>query len=155
MPGKSKASRNKGFDLDGILGMVQEELGKAGIDVDLAGEASTWEWPKGDSRVKVVAVTPGLKTSVDEMSKAPRDQVVMVRVDTETSSALDDWVQTGAVKSRSEAAALFIREGLKVRADELLRLKDALSDVHSARERLRERAREVFGEDLDVEEAAE
>lgn len=155
MPDKSKTGKKEGFDLDGILGMVQDELGKAGIDVDLAGEASTWEWPKGDSRVKVVAVTPGLKSSVEEMSKTPRDQVVMVRVDTETSAALDDWVQTGAVKSRSEAAALFIREGLKVRADELERLKGALNDVHSARERLRQQAREVFGEDLDVEEAAE
>ncbi|MDH3744817.1 MAG: hypothetical protein OES47_06930 [Acidobacteriota bacterium] len=155
MPGKTKTGAKTGFDLDGILGMVQDELGKAGIEVDLAGEASTWEWPKGDSRVKVVAVAPGLKSSVEEMSKTPRDQVVMVRVDTETSAALDDWVQTGAVKSRSEAAALFIREGLNVRADELERLKDALNEVQSARERLRQQAREVFGEDLDVEEAAE
>ncbi len=84
---------------------------------------------------------------MEEMGRSPRDQVVMVRVDSETSEALDAWVETGAVKSRSEAAALFIREGLKVRADELERLRGALTDVEKARERLRKEARKVFGED--------
>jgi Arc/MetJ-type ribon-helix-helix transcriptional regulator len=69
----------------------------------------------------------------------------MVRVDSETNDALDSWVQTGAVKSRSEAAALFIREGLRVRADELERLKGALDEVEAARERLRQQANHVFG----------
>ena len=133
------------FDLGGILGSIQEELEAAGIDVDMgASNCKTWSWPKKSKRVKVVCVTPGLKDSVDEMGKSPRDQVVMVRVDSETSEALDAWVQTGAVKSRSEAAALFIREGLRVRADELERLKGALDDVEAARERLREQARHVF-----------
>lgn len=134
------------FDLDGILGSIQKGLEAAGIDVDLgSGDVKTWSWPKKSKRVKVVCVAPGLQESVDEMGRSPRDQVVMVRVDSETSDALDAWVETGAVKSRSEAAALFIREGLRVRADELERLKDALGDVEAARERLREQAREVFG----------
>ncbi len=148
-------SEKDGFDFGGILGMVEDELGKVGIEVDLGSDASVRSWPKGDSKFKVVCVTPGLKDSVEEMGKTPRDQVVMVRVDSETSSALDAWVQTGAVKSRSEAAALFIREGLTLRSDELEKLKDALSDVEAARERLRRQAREVFGEDAGVEEAAE
>jgi hypothetical protein len=50
------------------------------------------------------------------------------------------------VKSRSEAAALFIREGLKVRADELEHLRDALHDVEEARAKLRRRARDVIGD---------
>jgi Arc/MetJ-type ribon-helix-helix transcriptional regulator len=69
----------------------------------------------------------------------------MVRVDEATSQALDAWVATGAVKSRSEAAALFIREGLKVRADELARLRDSLRELDEAKERLHRRAMEVFG----------
>ncbi len=156
MSAKSTAGSKTGFDFGGILETVQDELEKAGLALDLGSlEGAGWSWPKGKSRVKVVAVAPGLKSSVEEMGKTPRDQVVMVRVDTDTSAALDDWVQTGAVKSRSEAAALFIREGLKVRADELERLKDALSEVQSARERLRQQAREVFGEEADLLDAEE
>lgn len=147
-----ETKKDQGFDLGSILGMVEEELGKVGLDIDLGTDASIKSWPKGDSRFKVVCVTPGLKDSVEEMGKSPRDQVVMVRVDSATSAALDAWVQIGAVKSRSEAAALFIREGLKVRSDELDSLKDALSEVEAAQERLRRQAREVFGEERQGDE---
>ena len=149
--GEQKRASDDPFDLSGILGSIQAGLEEAGIGVDLSGDCTTWSWPKKSKRVKVVCVTPGLKESVDEMGKSPRDQVVMVRVDTETSEALDAWVETGAVKSRSEAAALFIREGLNVRADELERLKGALDDVEAARERLRKQARHVFGEESESE----
>ncbi len=151
MPAKKQDKKKDRFDLAGMLGMVEDELEKVGIAVDLGRFASARSWPKGDSKFKVVFLTPGLKDSVEEMGKTARDQVVMVRVDSETSEALDSWVQTGAVKSRSEAAALFIREGLNVRADELERLKGALNEVQAARERLRKQAREVFGEDAEVE----
>ncbi len=103
------------------------------VDLGEAGEA-----------IKLVCVSPDLKSSAEEMSETQRDQVVMVRVDEETRDRLDDWVKTGAVKSRSEAAALFIREGLGVRADELERLREALREVEEAQERLHQRAREVF-----------
>jgi len=95
--------------------------------------------------LKLVCVPSSLRDSVEEMGGAPRDQVVMVRVDGQTVTTLDAWVQTGAVKSRSEAAAVFIREGLKVRAHELQELKDALSEVEAAKSRLREKARQVLG----------
>ena len=154
MPAKKPREGKPGFDFGGVLGMVEDELEKLGVQVDLGSDASVRTWPKGDGRFKVVFVTPGLKDSVAQMSKTARDQVAMVRIDLETSEALDAWVQTGAVKSRSEAAALFIREGLNVRADELARLKDALGEVQAARERLREQAREVFGENVGVQESA-
>ena len=130
-----------------ILDALQTGLAGAGVDVDLRGDAAAC-CGEGEDRIKVVCVAPGLKASVQEMGRNPRDQVVMVRVDEDTSLALDAWVETGAVKSRSEAAALFIREGLQIRADELARLKDALADVETARARLRRQAREVFGEDV-------
>ena len=69
----------------------------------------------------------------------------MVRVDDETKSKLDLWVETDAVKSRSEAAALFIREGLKVRQAELEQLEESLHDLNTAKQRVRDKAREVFG----------
>jgi Arc/MetJ-type ribon-helix-helix transcriptional regulator len=122
---------------------MRETLAEHGVDIDACGD----EVSSGDPvRVKVVCVTPDLKDSVEELGKSPRGQVVMVRVDEETIQDLDAWVESGAVKSRSEAAALFIREGLKVRASELEKLRGALQDVERARIRLREKAREVFGE---------
>lgn len=99
------------------------------------------------AKVKVVCVAPDLKAGLKELDGLTRDQVVMVRVDEETSRALDAWVETSAVKSRSEAAALFIREGLKVRAAELDQLREALREVEDARRRLREKARGVLGGD--------
>jgi len=86
----------------------------------------------------------GLSESLKEMGKTSRDQVVMVRIDDDTTKKLDAWLEAGAFKSRSEAAALFIREGLKVHARELEELGEALKGVEDARERLRTKAREVF-----------
>ena len=131
------------LDLSAIMAQVQQGLTAAGFDVTLSGDEAAC---CGGPGVKVVCVAPGLADSVKQLGRAPRDQVVMVRVDEATSADLDAWVQTGAVRSRSEAAALFIREGLGVRADELSRLREALAEVDAARARLRDRAREVFGE---------
>jgi len=129
-----------GIDWESIRSMLAEQ----GIDLDACCGDAPGE-AEGRRRVKVVCVTPDLKSSVEELGKAQRDQVVMVRVDEETSRSLDAWVESGAVKSRSEAAALFIREGLKVRSSELAQLQDALREVEQARARLRRKAREVFG----------
>jgi len=107
------------------------------------------------SKIKIVCVAPGLAHSVKEMGKAIRDQVVMVRIDEDSSRALDAWVEAGAVKSRSEAAALFIREGLKVRGSELEKLQDALKDVEAAKQRLRDQAKNIFGEEKEDETDAE
>jgi len=139
------AKRRGKLGLEKILGEVQARLRERGIEASLGAAAACCD-DSASPRVKVVCVAPGLTSSVRELGETPRDQVVMVRVDEATSRDLDAWVETGAVRSRSEAAALFIREGLKVRADELERLRDALGDVERAREELRRRARDVFGE---------
>ena len=131
--------------LSGVFDKVRAELHKFGVDMDFPTveiESGLEDGP----RVKVVVVGHDLSDSVEEMSQSPRDQVVMVRVDEDTLAQLDSWVETGSVKSRSEAAALFIREGLKVRASELNKVKDALREVDDAREKLRKRMKEVFGE---------
>ncbi len=130
---------------ESIMGGVRTALGEVGIDFEALCECGTSEGDKVDRpKVKVVCVASNLKQSVQEMGDTARDQVVMVRVDAETAGRLDAWMETGAVRSRSEAAALFIREGLKVRESELTRLRGALDEVHAARDRLRKQAREAF-----------
>ncbi|MCJ7780226.1 MAG: hypothetical protein MUQ27_05325 [Acidimicrobiia bacterium] len=93
----------------------------------------------------VMCLTGDMKTTVAELGRAARDQVVMVRIDEATKNDLDAWIETGAVASRSEAAALFISEGIKVRSGELEQLREALQDVSDAKKRLEERAKEVIG----------
>ncbi len=141
------------IDLSGLWEKIRDRLKEKGLDVDLfqgLDISCDEDSSETGTRVKVVYVSPDLKQSVDEMGQTQRDQVVMVRVDEATLESLDAWVATGAVKSRSEAAALFIREGLKVRADELAQLRDALREVQEAQERLQEKARKIFGTDADV-----
>lgn len=132
------------IDLSKFWERFRTRMNEHGIDFDFP---EGFNFCEGMPGVKVVCVAPDLKESVEEMGQTQRDHVVMVRVDAETLKDLDAWVATGAVKSRSEAAALFIREGLKVRSDELAHLRDALREVEEAQERLKARAKEIFGKD--------
>ncbi len=127
-------------EFDDVLSMLGEQLKKQGIDLKTLSEDCL-----SGSPLKVVCVASDLKDSLRELGEETRDQVVMVRIDDETTNSLDDWVETGAVRSRSEGAALFIREGLKVRAEELAKLKDALADVKAAKDKLRKQAEDVLG----------
>jgi Arc/MetJ-type ribon-helix-helix transcriptional regulator len=120
---------------------IQSELRGKGIDIEALSCCAP-----DTSCLKVVCLPTGLGQSLEELGQEVRDQVVMVRVDEETRRKLDAWVASGAVKSRSEAAALFIREGLKVRASELDHLGEAIRNVEEAKERLRRKARDVFGD---------
>ncbi len=124
-----------------LYNLVAEKLREKGIDL----ESCCCDETEG-SNVKVVCLTPGLEGSFREMEKFPRGQTVMIRTDEETSRTLDAWVETGHFKSRSEAAALFLREGLKVRASELNTLTEALEQVKKAKAHLRQKASALFGE---------
>jgi Arc/MetJ-type ribon-helix-helix transcriptional regulator len=125
---------------------IRQELKDKGIDLD-AGCCDT----DSGSPLKIVCMAGGLSDSLKEMGKTTRDQVVMVRVDEDTSRKLDHWVETGAFKSRSEAAALFMREGLAIHARELEELDEAINGMKQARENLRRKAREIF--DPETQEA--
>ena len=120
---------------------ISEALGSHGIEfrVGLADDDDL-------ANCTVMCLTGDMKTTVAEMGKASRDQVVMVRIDEDTRDKLDLWIDTGAVKSRSEAAALFISEGIKVRSGELDQLREAIDEVNDAKQRLEERARQVIGD---------
>ncbi len=132
---------------DQILKAIGAQLAAVGIDLDSLCSAGA-----GEIKVKAICVVPDLGDSVKEMADSPRDQVVMVRVDQQSAAALDCWVESGSVKSRSEAAALFIREGLKVHSRELSELEDALREVDNAKRKLRDKARHVIGSEGEGDE---
>jgi len=140
---RRKGSKNN------LIDSIVETIESLGIEIGDEIEESLRDI-KGDW--KVIGITPNLGESVREMGESPRDHTVMVRVDEDTSKRLDAWVEIGAVRSRSEAAALFIREGLQVRADELAELEEALQKVEKAKQSLRDKAKTVFGEESSDED---
>ena len=131
----------------GLWDTIRKKLEEAGLDIELPDLSELDLSELGSADCKVICMPLGLSTSLREMEREPRDNVVMVRVNDTTKRRLDAWIETGAVKSRSEAAALFIREGLKVRSEELEELEGALRDVEEAKDRLRKKARRVLRED--------
>ncbi len=137
------------INLSEIWTRIKEELETCGIDLEACG--IDMEAGESGSPVKVFCMAGGLSDSLKEMGKTARDQVLMVRTDEETTKKLDAWLETDAFKSRSEAAALFIREGLKVHASELHELEEALQGVEAAKDRLKKKAREVFEASSDDE----
>src|SRR5262245_60958096 len=118
--------------------MVTAFLKDRGIDLESL-EASSGQG------VRVVCVAASLEDTLRKMGDTARDQVLMVRTDRETVAQLDTWVDAGIARSRSEAAALFLRQGLQVRAGELDELTHAIRDLETARKKLRDRARSLLG----------
>lgn len=99
----------------------------------------------GGEGARVVVVQASMEDAVKALSSASRDQVVMTRINSETAQALDSWVDAGIAKSRSEAAALFLQEGLKIRASDLQELSSALRTLETAREAVRAKAKALIG----------
>ena len=70
--------------------------------------------------------------------RSARDSVVMVRVDKESLSKLDDLVEAGLANSRSEAAAYLIGEGVKSRQGMFDKISEKIENIRKAKEELRE-----------------
>ena len=120
--------------LDAGLTAALEEMG-----VDVAALLD------GPETARVVVVQATMEDAVRSLSNGPRDQVVMTRIDSDTAQALDRWVDAGVAKSRSEAAALFLQEGLKIRQPELADLSGALDALQRAREAVKAKAQIIMG----------
>ena len=135
-----KNTSNKSPIAEKLKSMLNK-LGESGIEFD----DGCCEGIEGD-RAKVICLAPDLKGSFKEMGETIRGETVMVRIDEATRKILDAWISTGYFKSRSEAAALFMREGLKIRASELEKLKDAIQQLEKAKDKLKDKAQEVFGD---------
>ena len=67
-----------------------------------------------------------------------RGNVVMVRINDEALNHLDMLVEAEVVKSRSEAAALLINEGIRTNEELFKKIGDVTSQIAALRDQLRE-----------------
>lgn len=72
-----------------------------------------------------------------ESALAARDHVVMVRVNEDSLKSLDALVQSGIFKSRSEAAAFLISEGVKAQATLFERISQRIAEIERLRSELK------------------
>lgn len=105
------------------------------------------------SSVKEVAQKTGevINKATESIGKAiesalsARDHVVMVRVNDESLKKLDALVQSGIFKSRSEAAAFLISEGIKAQDVLFSRISERISEIERLRSELKEIVRPEEG----------
>ena len=74
-----------------------------------------------------------------------RDYVVMVRVNKEAIDRIDDLVESGIFKSRSESAAYLIAKGVQADAELFQMIDSKVSEISRLKDELREMVN--FGED--------
>ncbi|HEY8461083.1 MAG TPA: hypothetical protein VIM99_11920 [Blastocatellia bacterium] len=66
-----------------------------------------------------------------------RDTTVLLRLSDESSDKLDTLVSAGIFKSRAEAAAFLVDEGIKAQAALFQRIQDKLAEIEKLRAELR------------------
>jgi len=66
-----------------------------------------------------------------------RDTTVLIRLSDESSDKLDTLVSSGVFRSRSEAAAFLIEEGIKAQTTLFQRIQDKLTEIEKLRSELR------------------
>ena len=86
----------------------------------------------------------GFATSVGESIrdtiksvKATRDNVVMLRIDSDSLEKIDELVDSGVTNSRSAAAAFLVEEGIKARSDLFDKIAQETEVIRNAKERIR------------------
>lgn len=75
-----------------------------------------------------------------------RKNVVMVRLNQDSLTRVDDLVEAGVVNSRSEASAFLIVEGIKAREELFDRISEKIDTIRAARKELRDLLDESPGE---------
>ncbi|MEW6208319.1 MAG: hypothetical protein AB1631_08120 [Acidobacteriota bacterium] len=103
------------------------------------------------STVKEMAQKTGevIKGATESIGKAiesalsARDHVVMVRVNDDSLHKLDALVQSGIFKSRSEAAAFLISEGVKAQEPLFERIEEKIREISRLRSELKDSIKDI------------
>lgn len=107
------------------------------VDVNRIAEELEEAGVTGLPKSTLSAVFDGLDETVESV-RGKRSNVVMVRVGQDSLDRLDDLVECGLTRSRSEAAAFLIAEGVKARSDLFDKIADQTRVIRQAKERLKE-----------------
>ena len=118
---KAHGKRPRVFRVE--LNRIAEELEEAGVT--------------GLPKSALAAMFEGIDETVESV-RGKRSNVVMVRVSQDSLDRLDDLVECGLTRSRSEAAAFLIAEGVKARTDLFDKIADQTRLIREAKERLKE-----------------
>jgi hypothetical protein len=105
------------------LDRIAEQLEEAGVT--------------GVHKSTLAAMFEDLGDTVESV-RGKRTNVVMVRVSQDSIDRLDDLVECGLTRSRSEAAAFLIGEGVKARKDLFGKIAEQTRVIRQAKERLKE-----------------
>jgi Arc/MetJ-type ribon-helix-helix transcriptional regulator len=105
---------------------------KSGFD-ELASSVKEVAQKTGEAINKA---TESIGKAIDS-ALAARDHVVMVRVNDDSLKSLDALVQTGIFKSRSEAAAFLISEGVKAQSALFERISERIKEIERLRTELK------------------
>jgi Arc/MetJ-type ribon-helix-helix transcriptional regulator len=125
----------KGADRDDIVVTEipnDESRQKSGFD-ELASSVKEVAQKTGEALNKA---TESIGKAI-ESALAARDHVVMVRVNEDSLKSLDALVQSGIFKSRSEAAAFLISEGVKAQAALFERISQRIAEIERLRSELK------------------
>ena len=85
----------------------------------------------------VESVGENVKEAVDR-ALSKRENVVMVRLNTESITRVDELVEAGVVSSRSEAVAFLVSEGIGAQADLFERISQKVEQIRRVKQELRD-----------------
>jgi Arc/MetJ-type ribon-helix-helix transcriptional regulator len=125
----------KGADMDDIIVTeVPNDEGqqKSGFD-EIASSVKEVAQKTGEALNKA---TESIGKAIESALSA-RDHVVMVRVNDDSLKSLDALVQSGIFKSRSEAAAFLISEGVKAQSTLFERISQRIAEIERLRSELK------------------
>ncbi|GBE29117.1 hypothetical protein BMS3Bbin04_00126 [bacterium BMS3Bbin04] len=105
------------------------------------------EGSEEDSRIsgkvkRTASRVAGSVSSVVKQALVARDHVLMVRVNDEALDRINDLKDAGLFKSRSEAAAYLIAEGIEVKRELFERIGERIRQIQDLRQELRSLAGE-------------
>ncbi|HEX8096878.1 MAG TPA: hypothetical protein VF507_02525 [Pyrinomonadaceae bacterium] len=94
------------------------------------------------------AIGRDISRTIERAISAKDDYVVAVKVSTEAQDKLEQLVQAGVFRSRAEAAAFLIDEGIRTQAPLFARVEQKLAEIERLRAELRGMIKDSQGESL-------